>query len=168
MRYIYPCPGWGWGTNYVCNYLMVASSATVESEWNSLMTRQPDHAQLAFELLSSTPYAYTPAKVHALRHPFKPFWQFEVTNQDVIYYTTTESVGGFGMTILVGVRKDIFTAPRLAKMLDTRRPAVDITFDYAMADLQLSVDEPLLVPEWAMGAQRVRRRGGPSGLGHPS
>jgi hypothetical protein len=121
--------------------------------------REPVQAEYAFMYLSTTPCQYIAGTVHPLRYPFKPYWQFEAVYHETLYYTTTENIGGFGMTILLGVRNDIFTftAPRLAKMFDARRPAAEMTFDNALAELQLFIDEPLRVPEWAFGNWRGGR-----------
>jgi hypothetical protein len=149
MRYIMPNADWHISFG---NYIVVAPSATVASEWDSFEVRQPERVAYAYEVLCTVPTIYVPGRIHQLRCPYKPLWNLWVTDQEVIYYYTvagTETTGGIGVTVLVGVRNDVFPSPRLGRMVDARQSAANGAMEEAIAELKLYVDMPLRLPAWA-------------------
>jgi hypothetical protein len=100
----------------------VAASATALAEWDDFVEREPEAAKAAFERLSENPLERRPGRQFPLRgRPLRPFWEFEATGADRIWYAIDLTV----LTVIVACRRNVHTGAKVAAIIKSRRAAFD-------------------------------------------
>jgi mRNA-degrading endonuclease RelE of RelBE toxin-antitoxin system len=125
--------GWRQG-----RYTIVASSARAKGEWDAFVQKQPKAMKAAFERLSEHPLDVQGTRQFPLKgKQLKPFWEYEVTGGDRLYYAVDlvkkvivvavlpHATRSRSMTDTVEDRRDVFDmlVEEQAKELDKQTPA---------------------------------------------
>jgi mRNA-degrading endonuclease RelE of RelBE toxin-antitoxin system len=103
-------------------YEVTASSAQAKSEWDSFVASIPKAMQAAFERLSEAPLtAYGSRQFPLKGKQNKPFWEYELTGGDRLYY----AVDPQKHVVVVCVLKHSTNSSSMTRTVQARRSEFD-------------------------------------------
>ncbi len=95
-------------------FKIVFSSSAAESEWIAFASKHPEASRDAFNRLSTNPLMRQPGRQFPLKGKAnKPFWEFEATAADRIYYAVCLET----LSVIVAVRSDVHSGADVAKLI---------------------------------------------------
>lgn len=140
-------PARGWKTG---RFRIVASSKAAKSEWDDFVNKIPKAMKRAYERLSEYPLDVQGSRQFPLKGKRnKPFWEYEVTGGDRLYY----AVDLTNQVVVVAVLPHATRSAAMVGTVQDRRDAFDGLV--ARQEEQTSVPSP---PEDAQSARTRRRK----------
>lgn len=133
-------PGKGWRTG---RYSIVASSASAKAEWDAFVQKLPKAMRAAYERLAEHPLEARGTRQFPLKGKRnKPFWEYEVTAGDRLYYAVDLRL----RVVVVAVLPHAARSESMVGRVLSRRDAFDTTVSEQQAKAEPPPVEPALAP----------------------